>query len=112
MSNRVASARRPADEVGELDHPGTVADRAVRLSGRTQSSSWTSTRASRTPWSMANPMKKSQLAAVRRPRTRGCAGRVGPHQDGVGDESGVVVTEVAGLVLLGSPDSARSSSSM
>ena len=70
----------------------------------TQSSSWTRTRASRTPWSMGNPMEKSQLAALRAYHEPVSGpGRVGPHQDRMDDEGRMAVGEVARLVLLGQP---------
>ena len=78
--------------------------RSVGLLAETQSSSSTRTRASRAPWSMGNPMEKSQLAALRAYHEPVSGpGRVGPHQDRMDDEGRMAVGEVARLVLLGQP---------
>ena len=96
---------RPAgqrDEVGQLGHPGPVADRAVGLCGGDpvlfldEDQGVTN--------SLVDGESDGEVAVglddgVHEPV--GGPGRVGPHQDGVVDQGRMVACEVAGLVLLG-----------
>src|SRR5664280_3233953 len=92
------------DEVGQFGDPGTVPDGAVGLFGREpvlfldQDQGVTN--------SLVDGESYGEVAVGRNDAVHepvGGTGRVGPHQDRVGDEGRLVVTEVAGLVLLGQP---------
>src|SRR5664280_3027138 len=92
------------DEVGQFGDPGTVPDGAVGLFGREpvlfldQDQGVTN--------SLVDGESYGEVAVGRNDGLHepvGGTGRVGPHQDRVGDEGRVVVGEVASLVLLGQP---------
>jgi hypothetical protein len=65
MSSRVSSgqAARGIRSVSSVTQAPSRTEPSVSVAW-IQSSSWTRTRPSRTPWSMGNPMEKSQLAAT------------------------------------------------